>query len=218
MRLTRLLVPVAAAVLAACAGTAPQYYSLHAPGTTAQAQNNRIQADYLISVQPVLIPEEVARPQIVISSGSGAEVVPLNAALWAGPLEAQIRDTLAAALASRLNVVEIGTARAPEGMPVWRIYVDLQRFDSLYGESIRQDAVWRLVPEGMAAGVQKRVCTAQVRLPVGTGMSAMVEGHREALSMLAAAIAQTLPPAGGASPAAKPPANAEGLNFRGCVG
>src|SRR5690606_20721775 len=92
------LAPVAALALAGCAATAPQYYSLQTSGTDTPADARPVQSDYVISVQPVLIPQQVSRPQIVVGGLSGAEVVPLNVALWAGPLEAQIRDTLAAAL------------------------------------------------------------------------------------------------------------------------
>ena len=217
MRLALLAVAVAGA-LAGCATPAPHYYSLQVPGVPETAAAPMVDSGYAISVQPVLVPEQVARPQIVVGTASGTEVVPLNAALWAGPLEAQIRGALANALAQRLNVLEVGLSKAAEALPVWRIYVDVQRFDSLYGEAVRQDVVWRLVPQGMPAGVGERLCSAQLRFPVGAGMSALVEGHSKALVALADVIAQSLPgPAGaGASPAAEPAG--EGVAFRGCVG
>lgn len=206
-----------AAALAGCAASAPQYYSLQAPALASAAQEREVASDYVISVQPVLIPEQLARPQIVVSASSGAEVVPLNAALWAGPLEAQIRDALADALTQRLNVLDVGLSKSVES-PVWRIYVDVQRFDSLYGEAVRQDVVWRMVPQGMSAEFGKRVCSAQLRLPVGPGMSALVEGHRQSLDMLAGVMARTLPGQDDRRAPAALEASAEGLNFRGCVG
>lgn len=210
----RALILGAAALLVGCAATAPHYYSLQAPAIATVPQDRKLAADYVISVQPVLIPEQLARPQIVVSASEGAEVVPLNTALWAGPLEAQIRDALAQALAQRLNVVDIGLAKS-EGTPLWKIYVDVQRFDSLYGQEVRQDIVWRLVPQGMAEGVGKRVCSAHVRLPVDIGMSALVEGHRQSLDILAGVMAQTLP---GQGEAKAPEGPVDGLQFRGCVG
>lgn len=233
----------AAAVLTACASTAPQYYSLQAPGiTTGAAQTHGsstgpsktdLQAKYAISVQPVVVPEEVSRPQIVVSTAQDAEVIPLNAALWSAPLEAQLRTVLGDALARRLNVLDVGQSGAVQGLPLWRIYVDVQRFDSVYGESAQQHVVWRMVPQGMPAGTLERVCSAQVRVPVGTGMSALVQGHRQALEMVATAIAQALPraDAGRNSRASARGAGAYGegtvvsgnansgtLQFRGCVG
>jgi len=201
-------------LLAGCAATAPQYYSLQAPAMAAAPQAGEITADYVISVQPVLIPEQLARPQIVVAAASGSEVMPLNAALWAGPLEAQIRDSLADSMARRLNVLDVGLSKVVE-LPTWRIYVDVQRFDSVYGEAVRHDVVWRLVPQNMPEDVGKRVCSAQLLHSVGTGMSALVEGHRRSLDTLAAVMAQTLPLGSTLPPLSE--AQQEGLHFRGCV-
>lgn len=207
----------ASALLAGCASKAPHYYSLQAPAMAATVQEPQLAPDYVISVQPVLIPEQLARPQIVIAKEAGTEVVPLNAALWAGPLETQIRDSLADSLARHLNVLDVGLSKNME-LPTWLVYVDVQRFDSLYGESVRQDLVWRLVPQGMPASVGKRVCSAQLQLPVGNGMSALVEGHRRSLDALAAVMARTIPATGGAAAASIPVAETDDLKFRGCVG
>ena len=211
----RILLIAGAALLAGCAATAPQYYSLQAPGIAAAAQDRPLDSGYVISVQPVLIPEQLARPQIVVAATDSAEVVPLNAALWAGPLDSQIRDALADALAQRLNVVDIGLAKSVSA-PVWQIYVDVQRFDSLYNDSVRQDVVWRLVPQGMPKSQGQKVCSAQLQLEVGTGMSALIEGHRRSLDMLANLMARTLP--GTSNLAQGSGLTDPGLNFRGCVG
>lgn len=213
----KILLAAGVVLLAGCAATAPQYYSLQAPAIATGVQDRKVNPDYVISVQPVLIPEQVSRPQIVVGGSVNAEVVPLNAALWAGPLESQIRDTLADALTQRLNVLDIGLAKSVDS-PVWQIYVDVQRFDSLYNEAVRQDVVWRLVPQGMSGAASKRVCSAQLRVEVGTGMSALVEGHRRSLETLADVMALTLPEMAGQGSAAVPAHVAEGLNFRGCVG
>ncbi len=213
--LRRLTWVAAAGLLVGCAGTAPHYYSLQG-GEPEPRSATMVKADYAISVQPVVVPQQVARPQIVVRMEPGSEVVPLNSSLWVGPLESQIRGALAAELSRRLNVLDVGGASAGEGVPVWRVYVDLQRFDSLYGREIQQEVVWRLMPQAMPKGAKERVCSAQVTRPVETGMSALVEGHREALAGVAAAIAQSLPASGTASAKA---ANElpNGVAFRGCV-
>lgn len=173
---------------------------------------------YAISVQPVVVPEQVARPQVVVRESPGAEVIPLNAALWAGPLEAQIRNTVADALVRRLNVLDIGQAGREGGLPVWRIQLDVRRFDSIYGDSVRQDILWRMTPEGWPRGVRERVCSAQADIPVESGMNALVEGHRIALSGVAELIAQTLPAAGNRKGVAADVQAPAGMNFRGCAG
>lgn len=209
----------AAGLLAGCSTTpAPQYYSLQAAPVVATPVAAKVTSAYAISVQPVVIPQQVSRPQIVVQASAGAEVVPLNAALWAAPLDSQIRNALADALSRRLNVMDVGQSGAADGIPVWRIYVDVQRFDSLYGRAVRHDVVWRVVPQGMPGAVKERVCSAQATQTVGEGMSALVQGHRDALENLSALMAQVLPPATGARKAEAPPTLPEGVSFRGCVG
>ena len=219
----KVLLIMAAAVLGGCASTAPQYYSLLAsgiePGGSPGTGSARVQGDYAISVEPVVVPEEVARPQIVVSTAQDAEVIPLNSALWAAPLEAQLRQAFGDALSRRLNVLDVGQSGAAQGLPLWRIYVDVQRFVSVYDESVQQNIVWRIVPQGMPSKVRERTCSARVELPVGTGMSALVEGHRQALNVLAGAIADTMP---GSAPARDGVTPANGgdarLQVRGCAG
>lgn len=218
-------------LLAGCAGSqAPQYYSLQAIPVMAEAPVPPVNAAYAISMQPVVIPQQVARPQIVVQATPGAEVVPLNSSLWASPLESQIRDVLSGELSRRLGVMDVGQSGAADAMPVWRIYVDVQRFDSLYDRSVKQEVVWRMVPQGMPRVAKERVCSAQIQRPVGAGMSALVEGHRQALESLAALMAQVVPPApaaggrgtagkgGAAAGAMAAPAVPQGVQFRGCVG
>lgn len=213
----KLIVPCVAVLLTACAAPAPQYYSLQAPLPAAAGQGYQVASDYVISVQPVLVPEQVARPQIVVAASPGAEVVPLNAALWAGPLESQIRDALSDSLTRRLKVLDVGQSKIVD-LPIWRIYVDVQRFDSLYGQAVQQEVVWRMVPQGIDAGPGKRVCSAQLSVPVGEGMSELIEGHRRSIDLLAGLMAQTLPVHGSAqaSPVSDTAAH-ETLHFRGCI-
>ncbi|HLV28516.1 MAG TPA: ABC-type transport auxiliary lipoprotein family protein [Burkholderiaceae bacterium] len=203
--------------LAGCASTAPQYYSLQ---STRSQSAEAVRVDpkrpaFAVSVQPVVVPEQVARPQIVVSTPTSAQVVPLNAALWAAPLESQIRNVLTDELTRRWNVLDVSRAGASEDWPVWRVYFDVQRFDSVYDQSVRQEVVWRLVPQGMPRAVKERVCSAQAQTTVGTGMSALVEGHRELLMRLATVMASTLPSAAAAD---RPASLPDGVTFAGCMG
>ena len=182
----------AVCVLGACASTAPQYYSLVIPRMSEEPAAP-VDTDYAVSVQPVIVPEQVARPQIVVRTEVGAEVMPLNAALWAGPLESQIRTVLSDALSRQLNVLDLPDTRAADKLPVWQVFLDVVRFESIYDRSVRQEVTWRLTPQGMPSQVRQRVCSAELETPVGIGMSALVEGHNEILRVVAALIAETLP-------------------------
>lgn len=218
----RALLVLASGILTACASTPPQYYSLLAPGLAGDRQSAPsvapVRANYAISVQPVVVPEEVARPQIVVSTSDNAEVIPLNAALWAAPLESQLRQVLGDALARRLNVMDVGQSGVADGLPLWRIYVDVQRFDSIYGESVQQHVVWRMVPQGMPSRVRERVCSARIHQPVASGMTSLVEGHRQGINWIAGAIADAMPGKAAPKPFEKATVGGGLIQFRGCVG
>lgn len=218
MKLKGALLAVTVA-LAGCASTAPHYYSLQAIEDSPPAAP--VQGAYAISVQPVVIPQQVARPQVVVRMAPGSEVVPLASALWVGPLEDQIRLSLAAELTRRLGVLDVGSARIDNNLPVWQIYVDVQRFDAVYGQQVQQEIVWRMVPQGIPGKPAPRVCAAQAALPVQQGMGALVEGHRQALAGIAQAMTRALETGAKKGRGALNDGVAalpDGVHFRGCTG
>ncbi|SHI03754.1 PqiC family protein [Pollutimonas bauzanensis] len=200
-----------AAALAACATTAPEYYTLLPAPTAGPAADapGGARPKYAISVQPVALPEQVDRPQIVISEPGTAQVTPLNSALWASPLSDEIRNALSNDLSRTLGVLDIAGGGIPDALPVWKISLQVQRFDSLYGQRAVLDATWRLAPVNQP-GKKTRICRAQVDVPAAGGMPAMVASHQEALRRLAALIAAQLSGAGAAPAAA-------GVQEKGCT-
>lgn len=197
--------------LSACATQSPQYYTL-APallnadrGASAVAEP----AKYAISVQPVVLPEQVDRPQIVISNMDSALVAPLNSALWASPLSDEIRSALSNALTGKLGVLDIPSSGAPKSLPIWKVFLRVQRFDSVYDQRVILDATWRLEPVNQS-GEKALICRAEVQIPVETGMSALVAGHQEALRRLASVIASQLAGSRSVIPVA-------GLEDKGCT-
>jgi uncharacterized protein len=135
---------------------------------------------------------------------------------WASPPADEIRRALSAALTARLGTIDVAGSAAPPGVPVYRVSVDVQRFESWPGEQTVLDAVWsvRALP-----GQAVMTCRSVFAEPVKPGFDALVGGHRQALGALAAQIAlgvRTLAaaptPAKGASaaPRAACPAAPEG--------
>ncbi|HWK70511.1 MAG TPA: ABC-type transport auxiliary lipoprotein family protein [Burkholderiaceae bacterium] len=200
-----------AGLLGACASSKPsQYYTLLPPPATSQAVPEQAQdrPKFAISVEPVQVPEQVDRPQIVVSDPNSTQVVPLNGSLWASPVADELRNALSDGITRRLGVLDVALAGAPDTLPVWRIGVRVQRFDSLYGERALIDATWRLSPVHQP-GKKTRLCRAEARAAVGEGMSALVAGHQAAVDRLAAAIAGQLN--------GTEPTNSDGLLFKGCT-
>lgn len=179
--------------LAACASPTRQYYTLLPASTVTEspAVETKVSPKFAISVQPVVLPEQVDRPQIVINDANAAQVTPLNSALWASPLSDEIRNALSNALSRQLGVLDIASGGTPDSLPIWRVNVRVQRFDSIYNERAVLDATWRLTPVHQR-GKKTIICRAEVQVPVDVGMSALVAGHQEALKKLAALIAAQL--------------------------
>lgn len=194
MRLSALIPCLAlAAVLAGCTTPAPsRYYTLApAPAATPSKSLPAAGAKYAISVRPVSVPTQVDRPQIVISRRDSDQVVPLNESLWASPLSDEIRRALSAGLTARLGVLDIEASSAPDALPVWKVYVSVRRFDSVFDSRAILDATWRLAPMHHA-GKSPGICAARIVVPVGEGVPALVAGQRQAIDRLAALIAAQL--------------------------
>jgi uncharacterized lipoprotein YmbA len=181
------------------------------PASAAQTSSaaGAAQPEFAISVQAVQVPEQVDKPQIVVSDPNSAQVIPLNNSLWASPLSDEIRNALSDGISRRLGVLDVAVTGAPEQLPVWRITMNVQRFDSVYGERALIDATWRLSPVRQP-GKKTALCRAEARVEVGEGMSALVAGHQAAMEQLSVLIAKQL--RGDASAV-----SGNGLTLKGCT-
>lgn len=198
-RLKPLFCAAALFLLAGCAANKPSHYytlmpsslsagqpaALAAPGAQASA------AGYAISVEAVALPEQVDRPQIVITDPASTQVMPLGDSLWAAPLPHEIQNALSDALSRRLGVLDVAATGIPDTLPVWRVLVRVQRFESLYNQQALLDATWRLTPVNQGSK-PSMICRGETRVPVQPGMSALVAGHQQALSELADVIAEQI--------------------------
>lgn len=173
----------AAALLAGCS-SAPrdQFYTL---GGAPVATGAPAGATLYFEMRPVTVPAEVRRPQLVVSGAEG-RVDLLEHHRWAGPLPDQITGALSLALAGELGAVDVYRNPAPEGSTLYRIGANVQRFESREGEYALLDATWNV---RRLDGGDVQTCRSVFREPVGSGYEALVNGHRAALTRLAAAIA-----------------------------
>lgn len=197
--------------LSACATQSVQYYTLLpvSMSDTPAGSHHGASSKFAISVQPVTLPEQVDRPQIVISDPDTTQVTPLNSALWASPLSDEIRNALSNELSRRLGVLDIAASGAPDALPLWKISLRVQRFESIYNQRAVLDVTWRLTPVNQR-GRKTMICRAEAQVPVEAGMSAMVVGHQEALQRMAAVIAAQL-----LQPGTQP--RVAGVDQKGCT-
>ena len=216
-----LLAAMMLAGLAACATDAEQYYSLQ-PSASGGADQTPTQDgfDYVVSVRPVQVPTQLDRSQIVLKGRSG-DVSVLNASLWASPLPDELRLAVSSVLTQRLGVPDLPLSSVPDGLRVWSVNLDVQRFDSVYNAASVIDVTWRLQGQtGTTDKAPTSVCRATMSKTVGTGLAPLIDTHRESLQVLAGLIAQQIA-AAQAQPNENiaPPAqvNVPGLVFQGCA-
>ncbi|MHB9841769.1 PqiC family protein [Paraburkholderia terrae] len=176
---------VGLAVLTACASPPTRFYTL---GTASEATivNRTTSADYLVDMRPVKVPAAVAKSQLVVQVNA-AQVKVLEDDRWASPLADEIRDALLADLIRQVGAPDWRTAAQTGEIPVYQVAVDVQRFESWPGSHTLVDAIWSVIALN---GQEALTCHSTVSQPVSSGYDAIVDGHRRALSNIAAQIAK----------------------------
>jgi uncharacterized lipoprotein YmbA len=175
------------AMLAGCGTTPTQFYTLLPPPAAPAAA-----APFQIEVQPVDLPAQVATQQMVVRTGAG-EMVPVDTRRWIAPLSDEIRGALAAGLMQRLGAQDVSGlsgAASAKGLPVWRIDLKVQRFESVLGAQARIDALWTIRRNGDTAAVL--TCASSVTENLAPGYAALAEGHQRALAVLTGRIAAAI--------------------------
>jgi uncharacterized protein len=190
----RLLGAGAMLALAACASTPLHYYTLIAPADES-AGGSMAPADALageavpdaaapslpFQLLPVSVPPQVDQPQLVVREG-GQGVALLGSERWIAPLGDEVRGALSADLARALHSQDVSDLPASDA-PLLRIKLDLRRFDSQPGSYALIEGVWsvRLLH---GARPDALTCTSRIKVPVGPGYPALVQGHQQAIARL----------------------------------
>lgn len=187
MRSLRLVIVLAVAGLAACASAPTRFYTLLPPSPTSPAP--AATADYRIDVLPVSIPAQDDQPQLVVRE-SDDRVALLEGERWSAPLGDQIRAAVSDRLSRELGAVDVQGLPAARQGRVYRIKLDVRRFESVPGRYARLDVAWSV----RAAGDTDRAlaCSGAFTEPVGHGYAALVHGHQQALAALSGQIAGVL--------------------------
>jgi uncharacterized protein len=133
-----LSIALTAAVAAGCASSPPtRFYTL---ASTASADGSPAVRDGIL-VGPVTVPAAVNRPQFV------AQVAPNRVEIeefdrWAAPLDDSIERVVAADLVVLLGSPDVAMAPLANFVPAWRVTINVQRFESVPGDSALVEAVW----------------------------------------------------------------------------
>lgn len=184
-RLAAVVLAVGLALVAGCASAPARFYTL---SSTAAATGSRA-ASYAVLVGPVSVPASVDRPELVV------QTAPNRVSLeefdrWAGPLNESIARTVAGDLATILGTPRVASGPLANFNPAYRVTIDVQRFDSIPGDSALVEAVW-VVHE--TAGGRTRTGQTVARESVqGEGFEAIAAAHSRGLATLSGAIAAAI--------------------------
>jgi uncharacterized lipoprotein YmbA len=181
---------VGAAFLAGCASSpTSRFYTLGSGDDTGQrASGNAAMPALLIEVPAVDMPTQVARNQLVVHDDA-TRVTVLEQERWASPPADELRRALSGDLAARLGTFDVFGSPHPENVPIYRVSVNVRRFESWPGSRAVLDTVWSVRSLRTQAVV---TCSTVQTDPVGPGYDALVDGHRRAVGQLADAIAATV--------------------------
>ena len=185
---------LAAAALVGC-GSSPKanFYTLGPGAAPARAE---AKASYRIAIGAVTVPDALSRPQIV--TRAGANQVTINEfERWAGPL----KDEIARALAANLTQLLAGASvfAYPQSANVeadYKVFVDVQRFDSAPGDAATVEALWQVRP---AKGEPKFGRSIAREATQGKDYDALVAAHGRALAAVSRDIAAAIRAAGTAT-------------------
>ncbi|AFQ49949.1 PqiC family protein [Burkholderia cepacia] len=171
----------AALALAACSSPPARFYTLSPADAAAPVRTAPANPSFLIEVPSVGVPDQVAKNQLVVQKNA-AQVDVLEQERWAAPPADEIRRALSDDLAAQLGTIDVANSAYPAGVPVYRISVNVQRFESWPAKRAAIDAVWSVRVLGTQAVM---TCRTSVAEPVADGYDALVVGHRRALAELA---------------------------------
>jgi len=172
--------------VAGCASAPPEhFYSLSNGMAPAASVPN---PGYYIEVQNVTVPQQVARSQLVVTSGEG-RVDLLEQERWSSPPASEIGQALSLAISGELGAIDVFRTQPPEKATVYRISTNVQRFESAPGKYALLDAVWSV---RLAGSTQVLTCRSTAREEVGAGYDALVMGHRRAVIRVAQGIAKAV--------------------------
>ena len=176
---------VAAVALGCGTSTPSRFYTLAstASGDRAPAVGTGVM------VGPVSVPASVDRPQFVVQiAPNRVEIDEFNR--WAAPLGESIARTVAGDLAALLGSPDVATAPFANFDPDYRVTIDVQRFDSVQGESVLVDAVWAV--RATAGGKTRSGRTLAREALQGEGFEALAAAHSRALAKLSRDIAAAI--------------------------
>jgi uncharacterized lipoprotein YmbA len=183
----RVATGISLAVLVACGSPPSRFYTLGSGGGSATADRT-VSPAVLVDMRPVTVPPALARSQLVVQVNA-TQVKVLEDDRWASPLPDEIRTVVLATVTRQSGAVDVRDMARADDVPLYRISVQVQRFETWPGSHVLIEAVWSIQPSN---GQETMTCHNIASQPVSAGYDAIADGHRQALQRIATQIARAL--------------------------
>ncbi|MFC0400575.1 PqiC family protein [Paraburkholderia rhizosphaerae] len=177
-----------ALALAACSSPASRFYTLSTGETSAASAAAVANPAFLIEVAPVDVPPQVAKNQFVVQTGD-TQVRVLEQERWASLPGDEIRRALSNSLTRQLGTIDVFGTPYPDRVPVYRVKVNVQRFESWPDSHALIDAVWSVRSVRTDALL---TCRSIANVPVGDGFDALAAGHQRAVQQISTGISDAV--------------------------
>ncbi|WP_345812896.1 PqiC family protein [Paraburkholderia sp. PREW-6R] len=176
--------------MAACSSPNSRFYTLGDAGAPGSATTTSVTArtsgpSWMIAVAPIDVPPQVAKNQLVVQTGP-TQVRVLEDERWASLPGDEIRRALSTDLTQQLGTIDVYGTAYPDSTPVYRVNVNVQRFESWPGSHALIDAVWSVRAVNSSTVM---TCRSVVNEPVSGGYDALVDGHKKALQEISTQVA-----------------------------
>ena len=135
-----------------------------------------------VDVLPVRIPPQVDHAQWAVRQPDDSLLL-LEQDRWAAPLQDELRGAIVARLTSRWGAMDVRGVAPPQAS-VWRVRVDVQRFESVPGREARIEAAWSVL--STQHGATALVCRSVMQESAAqASIASLAEAHRRAVTRLA---------------------------------
>jgi len=174
------------ALLGACSSVSPPRFHTLMPAAVSTTATIAPAGKLAWEVLPVAVPAQVDQPQWVVRAADGSLAV-LEQERWIAPLGEEVR----AAVADRVTQAVGSPAIAVEPGAIWRVRIDVQRFETTPGREVRLEATWAVTASGEKTSALR--CHGDFVQPVaGGGYPALASGHQQTVARLADNVARAL--------------------------
>lgn len=170
------------AIVTGCGTTAPtRFYTL---SNTYQATSAKSSYSN-IELRPVKVPERLKRPQIVLNSATGPQLILLENERWGATFDDELHD----AIYNELNHLVSPTHKS------YQVNVTLQQLQVIKGQSVQASFSWKVqslptIPNNGEAS--SGLCQFDAQQGIGNSVDAAVQGMQMVVTQLSGKIAQSI--------------------------